>query len=44
VVAGESLFSIARKYGVAAQRLRDVNGLTDDRMRIGQVLVIPPQD
>jgi LysM repeat protein len=43
VAAGESLFAIARRYGVAAQRIRDVNGLSDDRMRVGQVLVIPPQ-
>jgi LysM repeat protein len=42
VAAGESLFSIARRYGVPAQRIRDVNGLTDDRVRVGQVLVIPP--
>ncbi len=41
VARGETLFGIARRYGVPPQRIRDVNRLESDNIRIGQVLVIP---
>lgn len=41
VVAGDSLWGISRRYGVSIDRLREVNRLDGDRVRIGQVLIIP---
>ena len=39
---GESLASIARRYGVSLQALVQANGLVDpNQLRVGQVLVIP---
>jgi LysM repeat protein len=44
VSSGETLFGIARRYGVPSARIRQVNRLEDDRLRVGQTLVIPPAD
>ncbi|MDR2679302.1 MAG: transglycosylase SLT domain-containing protein [Tannerella sp.] len=42
VKSGDSLYAIAKKYpGVTIQRLREVNGLKDANLRIGQILKIP---
>ncbi|MDQ3521948.1 MAG: LysM peptidoglycan-binding domain-containing protein, partial [Gemmatimonadota bacterium] len=41
VVQGETLFGLARRYGVSVDNLRTVNKLPDDNIRIGQRLVIP---
>lgn len=41
VQRGDSLYSIARDYGVSVERLREENGLTTDVLTIGQVLTIP---
>lgn len=41
VVEGESLWGIARKYGVTSDAVRKANALKDDRVRIGETLVIP---
>jgi LysM repeat protein len=41
VEAGESLWGIARKYGVSAEAIRKANGLDSDRVRTGDTLVIP---
>lgn len=38
---GDTLWSIARRYGVAAEQIRTVNRLPDERVRIGQTLIIP---
>ena len=39
---GETLFSLARRYGVSVEALAVVNGLSDpNRIRAGQKLVIP---
>ena len=40
VKKGETLFSIARRYGQQVRVLMDLNGLTDSRLRIGQKLTV----
>lgn len=40
VKRGETLFSIARRYGQQVRALMELNGLTDSRLRIGQKLKI----
>ncbi|HWK88740.1 MAG TPA: LysM peptidoglycan-binding domain-containing protein [Longimicrobium sp.] len=42
VAAGETLFGIARRYGVTVAAIREANDLESDRLRTGQRLVIPP--
>ncbi len=41
VVAGDTLFSIARRFNVTVADLRKANNLTSDSLRIGQVLRVP---
>lgn len=41
VRSGESISAIAAEYGVTQQQLKVLNELSSDRLRIGQVLVIP---
>ena len=42
VRAGDTLFSLARRYGVDLNELRTANGLQDDLIRVGQSLILPP--
>ena len=43
VQAGERLHALAATYGVSVQSIMEANGLADpNKIRIGQVLVIPP--
>lgn len=44
VAPGETLFGIARRYGVARQDIIDANDLESDQVRTGQRLTIPPPD
>jgi len=45
VRAGDTVFQIARSYGVSMQDLAQANGLVDpDRIIVGQALVIPGAD
>ncbi len=41
VRSGDTLSEIARRYGTTVSKLRSVNGLTSNRLRIGQELKIP---
>lgn len=41
VVRGDTLFGIARKYGVTAAAIRSANKLEDDNVKLGATLVIP---
>ncbi|MEM8894331.1 MAG: LysM peptidoglycan-binding domain-containing protein [Bacteroidota bacterium] len=41
VEAGETIYSIARKYGVEVQELRSVNDLSSNNISIGQALTLP---
>jgi LysM repeat protein len=42
VQEGDTLWGIARRYNVAPEEIRELNRLSDDRVRLGQTLVIPP--
>lgn len=41
VEQGNTLFSIAKKYNVTMQSIKDANALTDDELKVGQKLRIP---
>jgi hypothetical protein len=41
VRAGDTLSSIAARFDVSVKRLKALNGLTDNVIRVGQVLIIP---
>ncbi|HEY0154621.1 MAG TPA: LysM peptidoglycan-binding domain-containing protein [Longimicrobium sp.] len=41
VAAGETLFGLARRYGVSTDAIRRANDLGSDQLRAGQTIVIP---
>lgn len=41
VKAGDTLYSLSRKYNVSTQSIMDANGLTSQTIRAGQTLTIP---
>ncbi len=41
VQGGDSLYLIAKAFNTTVAQLREMNGLTSDRLRIGQKLVVP---
>ena len=41
VKSGDSLYSIADKFGVSVSNLKKVNNLISNLLSIGQILVIP---
>lgn len=43
IVRGDTLSEIAVRYGTSAERIRRANGLRGDRIRAGQVILIPAQ-
>ena len=42
VQAGDTVQTIAQKFGITSQSIRWSNGLTSDTVSVGKVLVIPP--
>lgn len=38
---GETLYSIAKKYGITVQQLKDYNGLKNNIIKVDQTLIIP---
>lgn len=44
VAAKETMFSISRQYGVTPEQVREWNGLQNDELKIGQVLVVAKGD
>lgn len=41
VQAGDTLWALARKYDTTVNEIKSLNGLTNDMLRIGQILRIP---
>lgn len=41
VVSGDTLFSLARRYGTSVSAIKSANGLSSDLIRVGQTLTIP---
>lgn len=40
VVAGNTLYSISKQYGVTVEQIKQLNNLTSDNLHVGQLLVI----
>ena len=38
--AGDTLWSLARTHRIGLNRLRSINGLIDDQIEVGQVLLL----
>jgi N-acetylmuramoyl-L-alanine amidase len=41
IARGDTLSGIAVRYGISARRIKEANGLSNDRIRVGQVITIP---
>jgi len=41
ITPGDTLSGIAVRYGTSTRRIKEVNGLASDRIRVGQVITIP---
>lgn len=44
VKRGDNLYNIGKQYGVSVKKLMELNNLRDDKLRIGQILKIKPQE
>ena len=44
VVRGEALSPIATRYGLTVERVQELNGMTDTRIRVGQTLLVKPDE
>ncbi len=41
IVSGDTLFNIAKRFGLTVELLRSRNALSSDSLRLGQILIIP---
>jgi len=41
ITQGDTLSGIAVRYGTSTRRIKEANGLANDRIRVGQVITIP---
>jgi LysM repeat protein len=41
VQPGDTLFSLAQRFGTSVEAITAANGLADDSIRVGQELIIP---
>ena len=41
VAPGDTLFSLSRRFGVSVERIRELNGLKGDLIRVGERLYLP---
>lgn len=41
VSSGDTLYSIAKKFGISIDKLKDINQLKDNMLKIGQKLIVP---
>lgn len=44
VVKGDSLWSIAKKYDITVNELKEANNLTTNALSVGQILIIPKEE
>ncbi len=44
VAPGDTLYSLARRYGTTVEAIRRANGLSSDLIRVGEVIEIPGPD
>ncbi len=42
VIAGDSLYEIAQRFGTSVERLQQANKISDTSLQIGQMIYIPP--
>jgi N-acetylmuramoyl-L-alanine amidase len=41
IIRGDTISTIAQRYGISSRSLKSHNRLANDRIRIGQVILIP---
>lgn len=41
VVSGDTLYSISKKLDTTVSELKEINNLTDDKLKVGQILKVP---
>ena len=44
VERGEALSTIAARYGITVERVQELNGMTDTKIRVGQALLVKPDE
>lgn len=44
IARGEALSTIATRYGITVERIQELNGMTDTRIKVGQSLLVKPDE